>query len=308
MTQDDGINWNGWLSAKKSKPSFNDSSFRQGKIVLLDFNTIIDPVSLLTSLVIFRQSHDHLCVRGESMVYQYDYEDHSHPGMNFGRFDDKDALTKAPYICSRSSDDLEFHPSNLCLSIRLLQHALNEGIVTILDDHLLGEWYGAGKRLSADEIRCLPSFEYIDKHIFSGAKYGKIILSTDTPGQQYFDVGMSLKQGWDVSIGGRTFDYRELIVQASVSEKNLGQHKEYIRVLSADKFRVYTSLIDEPSILNEISAATKVVVKNQKFESELRWFLPKYALGSATLGVYPLLEMLWLIVKRNLGKPSNNKE
>src|SRR5688572_20341333 len=105
------------------------------KTILLDFNTIIDPIALLSSLIVFRRSHERLFIRGESLVYRYDYEHSPHPGMNFGRFDDERALDVASYICKRRGDDLTLQPDNLCLSIKLLKHALAEGIVTVLNDH-----------------------------------------------------------------------------------------------------------------------------------------------------------------------------
>lgn len=265
--------------------------------VLLDFNTIIDPVAMLASLVVFRQSHERLLVRGESLVYRYDYEDHSHPGMNFGRFDDKKAIGVASYICKRSPDDLSLQPDNLCLSLRLLQHALSEGIVTVLNDHLLGEWYGKDKMVSPDEIRSLPSFPYIDRNLYSGAKYKSLILQPDTPGRLE-DLSMSLKQGWDVALGGRTFGPQDLIHHGKVKPKDLGQPREYLRLLAADRFSIYTSLIDEPGVLGAVSEATNAVIETQNYESELRWFLPKYALDAASMGAYSLVEMLWLIVKR----------
>lgn len=269
----------------------------RAKTVLLDFNTIIDPVALLTSLVVFRQSHERLFVRGESLVYRYDFEDSPHPGMNFGRFDGKKALDVASYVCKRPPDDLEFKPSNLCLSIKLLQHAINESVVIVLNDHLLGEWYGNDKRVSPDEIRRLPSFGYIDRNLYSGAKYASLILQPDTPGR-FEDLGMSLKQGWDVTLGGRTFSPQDLVDHAKVHPKDLGQQKEVIRLLTADRFNVYTALIDEPGVLRSISEATSAAVANKNYETKLRWFLPKYILSAATMGAYPLLEMLWLIVKK----------
>jgi hypothetical protein len=273
---------------------------RPTKAMLLDFNTIIDPVALLVSLVIFRHSHERLLVRGESLVYRYDFEDRSHPGMNFGRFDDRRALGIASYICKRSGDDLKLQPSNLCLAMRLLQHALSEGIVTILNDHLFGEWYGRDKVVPLDEIRSLPSFSYIDQNLYSGAKYDALILEPDTPGQRFQDLGMSLKQGWDVTLGGRTFSLDALIVDGKVKPQNLGQLKEYVRLLNADRFSVYTSLIDEPGVLRAVAEATRDVVEGQNYKNELRWFLPKYALDAASLGTYSLAEMLWLIIKKNL--------
>lgn len=279
----------------------------QAKTILLDFNTIIDPVALLASLVVFRQTHERLFVRGEALVYTYDYEDLPHPGMNFGRFDDEKALGIASYICKRPEDDLELQPSNLCLSIKLLQHALAEGIVTILNDHLFGDWYGEDKIIPPDEIRRLPSFHYIDQNLYSGAKYGALILQPDTPGR-FQDLGMSLKQGWDVTLGGQTFSSQDLIDQAKVKPKDLGQPKEYIRLLTADRFRVYTSLIDEPGVLHAVSEATRAVVETQNYEAELRWFLPKYVLDALTLGTYSLVEMLWLIVKRNRHQTPTNRD
>jgi hypothetical protein len=277
------------------------------KTVLLDFNTIIDPVALLASLVVFRQSHERLFIRGESLVYRYDYEDSPHPGMNFGRFDDERALGIASYICKRPGDDLKLQPSNLCLSIRLLQHALAEGIVTVLNDHLLGEWYGKDKIVPPDEIRRLPSFRYIDRNLYSGAKYESLILQPDSPGR-FQDLGMSLKQGWDVTLVGRTFSPQDLIDGAKVKPKDLGRPKEYIRLLTADRFSVYTSLIDEPGVLRAVSEATSAFVETQNYETELRWFLPKYVLDAVTFGTYSLVEMLWLIVKRNRRQTPTNRD
>lgn len=268
------------------------------KTILFDFNTIIDPVALLTSLVLFRQSHQQLFVRGESLVYRYDSEDLSSQEMNFGRFDDERAIVTASYICRRPVDDLTLHPNNLCLSIRLLQHALAEGMVTVLNDHLLGDWYGEDKRASPDEIRGLPSFRYIDENLYSGAKYGSLILQPDTPGR-FEDLGMALKQGWDVTLGGRTFNPQNLIDGAKLKPKDLGLPKEYIRLLTADRFSIYTSLVNEPGMLGAVSEATKAVVETQNYETELRWFLPKYVLDTVTMGTYSLVEMLWVIIKRH---------
>jgi len=280
----------------------------QENVILLDFNTIIDPVSLLTGLTIYRKSHEKLYVRGESLVYQYNYESEPFLGDNFGRFDDKDALNMASSVCKRQSNDIELMPNNLCLAIRLLQHAIKERIITVLDDHLLGEWYRSDNYVSEKEINDLKAFKYIDKHLYSGAKYNSIILEPDTPGQRLRDISMSLKQGWDMTLGGRTFSFLDLENSAKIQPKNIGKYEETISLITAERFETYAAIIDNPNIFSSISEATTTAINEENYQKQICCFLPKYVANLFSIGTYSLIEQLWVIVKRQFKNNSNKTD
>lgn len=271
------------------------------KAVLIDFNTVIDPVALFTCLLVFRKSHDRIHVRGDALVYQSHDLDSPSPVPELGNLTDPHALAMASSVCRRNADDLQFAPNNLCLALRLLQHAIDEGIVVVLNDHLFGEWYGADKRVSVEDVRSVPCFEFLDRRIHTGGLYGRTVLEPDTPGR-YWDVAMSLRQGWDVAIGGRTFDARELVSAGSLGDGMAGGKTDnadsLLRRLHTDKFSTYTALLDHPDLLQTVSDAAIAVSKDAQYKNDLRWFLPRYLLDAATLSTYSLLEMLWVIIKR----------
>jgi len=270
------------------------------KYVLLDFNTIINPASLLSCLITFRQTHEKIYVRAESLIYMY--YDKSLTGQqggefsSFGRMSDLSALDAAEIICKRSREDLSLVPSNLCLAIKLLQHAINEKIITVLDDTLGGNWSGGEQYMSIEELRQIPSFGYIDQHIYSGGKYGNVILTTDMP-QKYNDLTLSLHQGWDTSIGGRSFSATDLIKHSKGTPSNVGYESEVIPILKMDKLLDYLILIDNPNMLPSIARAAKTLIEEEDYKKKVRLFLPKFFVGKMTLGASSLIEMLWIIFK-----------
>lgn len=269
------------------------------KTLLLDFNTIIDPVSLLSCLITFRQTHENIHVRDESLIYRYNDENgkQNHGIPNFGNLSDRNILSLASRICKRSGDDLSLQSNNLCLALRLFRHALDEGIISILDDTLMGKWAGVDKSVSQEVLRQTPSFEYVDRNLFDGAKYGSVIFQPDKH-QRYDDLALSLKQYWDTTLGGRTFNPIDLITESQCKPFDFGYQGEVIHVLNVEEFSTYTTLIDNPEILPIVLETAKSVVEDQKYENKVRWFLPKIVLNKLSLGTYPLFEMLWIIIKR----------
>jgi hypothetical protein len=255
--------------------------------ILIDFNTIIDPVALLSCLITFRNTHDRIYVRSESLIYRWHHDPVERSlAENFGSLRDAGFLHIAPSICKRSKDDL-----------RLQQHALDEGIITTLNDSFMGPWEGDDKMIDLQTLQRIPSFEYINHNLFDGGKYGNIILTTDKPGQRYDDLRMSLKQCWDVAIGGRTFSPLEMIANSKSKLYDLGYQAEVIRLLNAESFKTYTTLIDNPKLLPTIAEATKKVVHEENYKDKLRWFLPRFALSKLSMGTYTLVEMLWIIAR-----------
>ncbi len=277
--------------------------------ILLDFNTIVDPISLLSCLITFRQTHENIYVRAESLIYWY-YDENRKIDPNerdHGNLQDKSVLNFASTLCKRNSDDLRLQESNLCLALRLLHHALDEGYISVLDDTLMGEWAAPDKSVSKDELHQMPAFDYIDQNLFTGVKYGNVLFQPDAP-FRYRDIAMSLKQNWDSTFGGRTFNATDISINSKSKPFDMGYQAEIMKLIDAEKFRVYTTLLDNPQMLPLISNATQYVVKNKAYEKNVRWFLPKYALGALSLGIYPLIEMLWIIIKNKFdGDRQENK-
>lgn len=269
------------------------------KKVILTFGAATDPVALMSHLLSHRTEAVQLVLSKAAEQVEYDYGGHEvYRGIEHDDFlEDVSGWNEFKDLGDR------LVPSNLPLAIKLLRHALSEGLI-----HRNGNVPDPAKPVGTPlpgwgerEIsRQNGLFEYLGTH-FIAPQVGVFEAKR-------LDVQSSVRAGHSLALDSlatdsfwRKFNGDERLVQTSP--------------VLADALSTTTATLDYYKSLVAKSSPTAAFLKNyesalEKAEyrkSVLLWF-PEAAADALTSGAYSLVKMLYAIGRRNTPDPDATKD
>ena len=253
--------------------------------VLLHWDVVVDPYSLLKSIVVNRSLGRQLYIREEELFVEHwdAYEvpipcgrDLAIPQKREGLLE---ILTEMPWTDVNSFD---FNWKNIYLAIRILNFAINEGVVSIIPGKITDTGWELFEANKDD-----PLFDKILSNITSIPYYEGWACGTDAYiYKANANLAFALENNIDVVVNSPNFDkagYAEKLFIENDSDIYPLQ-SQIIRDIELSKWSEFQYLVAEPELFFKVTNQTKKYIENQAIKEEVKWFIPKYAVDFFTFG------------------------
>lgn len=253
--------------------------------VLIHWDVISDPFSLLKTIVTNKNLNKKIYVRRRELfvahwdAYQAPIEcgrDLSDPKKREGLLE---ILAEMPWT---DKNNFEFTWKNLYLAIRILNFALDEGIISIIDDDVSNEGWNSFKNLQND-----PLFESVIANITAFPSYDGWMCVTDSyVSEANVNLAFSLEYKLELVVNSTNFDKigygKNLFKNKDAEVFNL--QSSILKEVNLDKWSEFQYLIAAPELFFKITTETKKIVETKILNDEIKMFVPKYLGDFFTFG------------------------
>lgn len=267
--------------------------------VLLDFFAITNPVILLESLILFRQTESEIVV-AESSVKNIEID-----WATNDICDIKYDLTNPEIIKFISSDwnlaDAGIYNTNLPLAISIFQHAVREGYIKILSPKTKLDPHTS----KLMENLSLPRGSILDYPDYGGMD-GPITICPDVPWDSYDNLSLALSNGFGLLPAHP--ELRKLKNDPLLHNTDLflkveqKMMTEPLHLRSLSDIDSYFALIDKPTLLPEIVEAANILFEDKNYKKDLKLFFPRLIFDTLTGGLASHAEMLFKIYRKKFEK------
>ena len=260
------------------------------RTLVLDFQTVVDPVMLFNALCVYRHAYKQVYIPEEFLEIVY-VRDRYQGDITLNLLDERDSqfLREEEYC---PGDIITY--DNLYLTARLLQHAIRQR-------------YLLTYKSSNATIEGLD-WANVEKHPFFEAITDTIkvwILGKNYDVVPTYGVGLGKRLIIDLYNSKHDIQLGRGCLSVINTMKNNKQ--EYVKqsgVLGAaidniqkETLAGYYRLIDSSDILYTVCLEIEKIQEEIEYKKNLLAFVPDQIFDKTTLGVYSCLKMLWVIIK-----------
>ncbi len=280
-----------------SKTNGNDSA----RGILLDFASILDPLILLESLIIYRQTHKKIFLAEHSvsniafMWFRLGFEDY---------YDLREADILNSFDGHLDLNSTILANWNLPLAIKLLQHSIREGFIEVLPSNYDALGIRFLKESGLPTFGGAQIFEFSFQNLF-------LTISPDIPQAFASDVGIVLRNNLHASFSNpnHKFATNDPLTEKGILKKiKDGTLSHVLEIWRPNNFNEIYGLIAEPKLLPDIVNAAKEVTEDQAFKNDLLLFVPRFLADMATGGVYSVCEMAYKIYRKKFSSHSKKSD
>jgi len=263
--------------------------------IVLDFFVLSNPVRLIESLIVFRQSHRRLMAERLSVEnITIDWRDNTVGDVSFD-------LRDPEFITYINSDfaalSSEVTPTNLPLALRLFQHSVKEGYIEVVEATSIQDpdLIELRRRLNPARGSCL-----IDYPEHGGAN-APLTIGPDWPHTPTANLEVALAGGYQVAFGDPRFYERDsdpLLKSGMFAETATGVLRDVLSGWSSPSFEELRAIVDSPILLPRLVERVSSVIDDRQYRQDLKLFLPRVAADTLTGGIASNVEMLFRILKK----------
>ena len=254
--------------------------------LIIGLATILDSGSFFRTLIIARQTYENIAVL-ESSVRHVVIGNYSAPSDGFDLLEEE-AFFHLSWV-DKGPTQMENNPF---LSAKLLQWAVSEGIIHIVDwSEEIEIKESLNERLisqAKEEPGRWPYYEF--KHV-NGKNDVYICADWAGVGIEEFKYCMASNKSYS-SIGLKKLDLTSLEAKKIAFE-------QLFPVLYPKHYLDYYRIIENPNYMQEFCERLIQIEDEKEHRKELLAFLPEFALDATTGGVYSLCKMLVKIIRRH---------
>jgi hypothetical protein len=276
--------------------------------VVLDFRTITDPSSLVQSLTVFRQAHEEIYVSVHNLKVSFESDPLDLLG---GLVDLRDEdLTKRLAIAF-DVNNLSLENWNLPLALRILQFAIREGYISVLDDPQWQQGVLVSSLPTEDPGRIEVHLPQAVEYLVSGDEERLEILPASCRNAFLKDVEFAASNDWQLVVGStRLANWLSgnLSHAGLIAELKAGTVRDVFPYWMPSSVREIFDAIATPSLLPNIVNATTRLIEQQGYRKDLLWFIPRFLADLASAGIASQVEMLYRICSHNWDRKGQKTE
>lgn len=253
--------------------------------ILIHWDVITDPFALLKTIVINKNINKRIFVRKSELFVSFwdGYQVPVERGICLSEINNRklllEIITEMPWT---NKNNFNFNWQNLYLSISILDFALNEGIINIIEEDISEKGWDLFSTIKKD-----PLFENVIADITALPFYeGWMCVTDGYVHKANSNLAFSLEYKLDLVVNSSKFDsigYGEKLFKKD-STNVFDLQSKVIKEANLTKWSEFQYLITEPELFFKLTNTSKEIIEKEALDDEIKLFIPKYIGDFFTFG------------------------